>query len=189
MGARGVACFGDRVRAIRRERGLTQKEFAKRIGLTEGAYTEISRWENNRMPMDTKSLRKIAEAFGVSMYDMFPEAFKRPPLTLNEYQQAAKRTMNSALSFEETSRHALHGMASEVGEIHGLFQKFYQGHDISAEHVMKEVGDLLWMIAEFCTVHGWKMGDVAQKNIDKLTARYPDGFKAEQSLHRREGDV
>ncbi len=34
-------------------------------------------------------------------------------MTLDEYQKAAKRTMNPALSFEETSRHALHGMCAE----------------------------------------------------------------------------
>ena len=110
-------------------------------------------------------------------------------MTLNEYQKLAARTINKALSFEETSRHALHGMASEVGEIHGLYQKFYQGHEMDAEHLKKEIGDLLWMIAELCTVYGWSLGDVAQKNIDKLKARYPEGFKVEQSLHRKEGDV
>jgi NTP pyrophosphatase (non-canonical NTP hydrolase) len=110
-------------------------------------------------------------------------------MTLNEYQLLAQRTMNLALSHEETSRHALHGMCAEVGEIHGLYQKFYQGHEMDAEHVMKEVGDLLWMIAEFCTVNGWKLGDVAQMNIDKLKARYPGGFTAEKSLNRVEGDV
>lgn len=109
-------------------------------------------------------------------------------MRLNEYQLLAQRTMNHALSHEETSRHALHGMCAEVGEIHGLYQKFYQGHEMDAEHVKKEVGDLLWMIAEFCTVNGWKMGDVAQMNIDKLKARYPEGFTAEKSLHRAEGD-
>lgn len=109
-------------------------------------------------------------------------------MDMNEYQRLAQRTMNPALSFEETSRHALHGMAAEVGEIHGLYQKFYQGHEMDAEHVKKEVGDLLWMVAEFCTVNGWKMGDIAQMNIDKLKARYPDGFTTENSLHRVEGD-
>ena len=110
-------------------------------------------------------------------------------MTLNEYQLLAQRTMNKELTHEETSRHALHGMCSEVGEVHGQYQKFYQGHEMDAEHVKKEVGDLLWMIAEFCTVNGWKMDDVAQMNIDKLKARYPDGFAVENSLHRAEGDV
>ena len=110
-------------------------------------------------------------------------------VTLNEYQVLAQRTMNLGLGFEETSRHALHGMAAEVGEIHGLFQKFYQGHEMDAEHVKKEVGDLMWFIAEFCTVYGWDMGEIARMNIEKLKARYPEGFTAEKSLHRRDGDV
>jgi NTP pyrophosphatase (non-canonical NTP hydrolase) len=110
-------------------------------------------------------------------------------MTLNEYQLAAQRTMNHALNHEETSRHALHGMCAEIGEIHGLYQKFYQGHEMDAEHVKKEVGDLLWMIAEFCTVNCWKMGDIARMNIEKLKARYPDGFDAERSMNRVEGDI
>lgn len=110
-------------------------------------------------------------------------------MLMNEYQQAAARTMNPALTFEETSRHALHGMCAEVGEVHSQYQKFYQGHEMDAEHVMKEVGDLLWMIAEFCTVNGWKLADVAQKNIEKLSDRYPDGFDPDKSLHRAAGDV
>lgn len=28
-----------------------------------------------------------------------------------------------------------------------------------------------------------------QMNIDKLRMRYPDGFKAENSLNRKEGDI
>ena len=54
---------------------------------------------------------------------------------------------------------------------------------------MKELGDLLWFIAEYCTANGWSMEDVAKMNIDKLKARYPTGFEAEKSLHRKEGDV
>ena len=31
--------------------------------------------------------------------------------------------------------------------------------------------------------------DIAIKNNKKLWERYPDGFKAENSLHRKEGDI
>lgn len=34
-----------------------------------------------------------------------------------------------------------------------------------------------------------KMSDVAEANISKLKARYPEGFDAEHSLHRKEGDI
>lgn len=53
----------------------------------------------------------------------------------------------------------------------------------------KETGDILWFVAEYCTAMGWKLDDIAQMNIEKLRRRYPDGFEAERSLHRMEGDV
>ena len=53
----------------------------------------------------------------------------------------------------------------------------------------KELGDILWMIAEFCTAHGWKLEDVMHLNIIKLKARYPEGFSGEKSLHRKTGDI
>jgi NTP pyrophosphatase (non-canonical NTP hydrolase) len=109
-------------------------------------------------------------------------------MTFNNYQILAQRTMNLELNDDQTALHALHGMCAEVGEIHSFFQKWYQGHGVDVEHLKNEVGDLLWMIAEFCTVNGWKMSDVAQMNIDKLKARYPAGFCVEKSLNRAEGD-
>lgn len=80
--------------------------------------------------------------------------------------------------------HALHEMAGEVGEIHSLFQKVYQGHELDGEELQYEVGDLLWGIAELCTARGWDMGVIAERNILKLKRRYPDGFSEERSLHR-----
>lgn len=182
---------GVQLREARLKHGFTQDQLAFRMGLTPGSATSISRWEHNQMPMSRGSMIRAAKAMGENPYIVFPECFRSMshPLTMDNYQLAAKRTMNNTLNFEESSRHALHGMCAEVGEIHGLFQKFYQGHEMDAEHLMKEVGDLLWMIAEFCTVHGWSLGEVAQMNIDKLLARYPEGFKVEQSLHRKEGDI
>ena len=105
-------------------------------------------------------------------------------LTFSEYQQLAARTINQNLTDEKVELHALHEMASEVGEIHGIYQKIYQGHEPDDMELCLEVGDLLWGIAELCTVRGWCMEDVAAKNIQKLKKRYPDGFDAKRSLHR-----
>jgi NTP pyrophosphatase (non-canonical NTP hydrolase) len=80
-------------------------------------------------------------------------------------------------------------MVGEIGEIHSIYQKEYQGHEIDDEHLKKEVGDLLWFVAEYCTAKGWSLDDVATLNVEKLKARYPEGFDAEHSLHRKEGDI
>lgn len=110
-------------------------------------------------------------------------------MTFDEYQPLAMVTAAPDLDKEGLTYHALHGMASEVGEIHSLFQKKYQGHEIDMDHMEKELGDLLWFVSEFATAMGWKLDDVATKNIDKLKKRYPNGFEEYYSLHRKEGDV
>lgn len=110
---------------------------------------------------------------------------------MDEYQELASRTIN----YEHGQwtwlweNHALHGMVAEIGELHGIYQKAYQGHDPDQEHMKKEVGDLLWFIAEYCTAKGWKLSEVAELNIEKLMKRYPEGFDAEHSLHRDPEDV
>lgn len=109
---------------------------------------------------------------------------KEALLTLNEYQEAAARTINPSLSLEKAHMHALHEIAAEVGEIHSIYQKELQGHPYDVRHLMREIGDLLWGIAELCTTKGITLGEVATMNIEKLKQRYPDGFTAERSLHR-----
>lgn len=110
-------------------------------------------------------------------------------MNVNEYQKLAGRTINPDLDIAEMEWHALHGMVGEIGEIHSIYQKLYQGHDFDEEHLKKELGDLIWFIAEYCTAREWDLDDICQMNIDKLKARFPDGFKEDNSLHRAEGDI
>ena len=110
-------------------------------------------------------------------------------MELDTYMRKAARTINSDLDAAEIEMHALHGMCGEVGEIHSIYQKVYQGHDFSDEHLKKEIGDLMWMIAELCIARNYSMDDICRMNIDKLLARYPDGFDAEHSLNRKTGDI
>lgn len=110
-------------------------------------------------------------------------------MTGNQYQEFAARTIDTKMTPKEMKAHSLHGMVGEIGELHSIFQKAYQGHKIETEHLKKEVGDLLWFIAEYCTANNWNLEDVMQLNIDKLKARYPSGFEADKSLHRKTGDI
>ena len=105
------------------------------------------------------------------------------------YQKTAARTINKDLYPEEIEMHALHGMAGEIGELHSLYQKSFQGHKFDEEHAKKELGDLLWFIAEYCTAMNWDLADVMLTNLGKLAARFPDGFEAEKSLNRDPKDI
>lgn len=110
-------------------------------------------------------------------------------MTFDEYQHLASRTINTDLSMTECEYHSLHGMVGEIGEIHSLYQKKYQGHVVDDTHLAKELGDLLWFVAEYCTAKGWDLEEVAKTNLEKLMNRYPDGFSINKSLHRKDGDV
>ena len=52
-------------------------------------------------------------------------------MTLNEYQELAARTINPELTVSQQVRHALFGIASETGELLGLYQKSMQGHEFN----------------------------------------------------------
>lgn len=111
-------------------------------------------------------------------------------MTPNEYQKLAKRTCS--IPYDDLGgmlTHAVFGLTSEAGEVSGILQKAYQGHDVDPMHLKKELGDCLWMIAEACTALGFDLEDVMQTNIDKLKYRYPEGFSAERSINRAKGDI
>ena len=82
------------------------------------------------------------------------------------------------------------GLSGEVGEFNDLLKKWvFHGHAMDETHAKKEIGDIMWYVAMMCDSFGFDMGEIAQMNIDKLKARYPEGFSVEQSLHRKEGDI
>lgn len=111
-------------------------------------------------------------------------------MTGTEYQELAMRTASIPEDKKEKRLfHAVFGLTSEAGEVAGILQKSYQGHAINLEHMEKELGDCLWMIAEACNALDTTMDVIMQQNIDKLKARYPDGFEVDKSLHRAAGDM
>ena len=62
----------------------------------------------------------------------------------------------------------------------------FQGHDFDPMKMVDELGDVLWYVAQLATGLGVTLEYVAQHNVDKLLARYPDGFDSEKSIHRKE---
>lgn len=82
------------------------------------------------------------------------------------------------------------GLSGEVGEFTDMVKKWiFHEKPLDNDHAQKEIGDVMWYIAMICFSFGWDMGEIMQKNIDKLKARYPDGFNVELSANRRVDDV
>lgn len=110
-------------------------------------------------------------------------------MTLNEYQ---KRAMSTCMPSSENPLYMLFMLGEEMGELQGKFSKqirkgniAFHGNDLFfaeefdqrewIELVKKECGDLLWGLAGICEVMGWSLDEIAQMNLDKLTARKEAG--------------
>ncbi len=106
-------------------------------------------------------------------------------MEFDRYQELAGRTSPSGRPAIERLTNGALGLTGEAGEVVELVKKHrYHGHPLDLEAMTKEIGDVLWYVAELCTAVGLSMGTVAQHNVDKLRARYPEGFSSEASLER-----
>ena len=84
----------------------------------------------------------------------------------------------------------LMGLSGESGEALDILKKhLFQGHPLDREHLALELGDVAWYLAVSADALGYTLDDILRMNIDKLHKRYPNGFAAERSMYRREGDI
>ena len=85
------------------------------------------------------------------------------------------------------------GICAEGGEFTEIVKKcIFQGKPMDEHtiyHLKREMGDVLWYIAQGCIALDTSIEDVLYMNIEKLEGRYPDGFEAFRSENRKEGDI
>ena len=133
-------------------------------------------------------------------------------MTGTEYQNLAMRTNDGKatnrllnLTMEEDMRQIIQtcawedtgtvlnaclGLSGEVGEFNDMIKKWiFHEKDFDEEHLKKECGDIMWYIAMMCHVFRWDLDEIMQMNIDKLKARYPEGFDIDKANNREESDI
>ena len=86
------------------------------------------------------------------------------------------------------------GINAEGGEFLEIIKKMvFQGkpfNEDNKEHLIIELGDLMWYAAQACIALNVTMDEVLDRNITKLSKRYPTGtFDAYYSENRAEGDL
>ena len=106
-------------------------------------------------------------------------------MTINEYQKLAMTTLNPALSEKDVLINGVMGLCGESGEAIDIVKKWLaQGHELDRDKLMNELGDVAWYLAETATALDVDLEDILSANIEKLKARYPEGFSTERSIHR-----
>ena len=108
-------------------------------------------------------------------------------MTINEYQKLAMTTLNPELSRKDVLINGVMGLCGEAGEAIDIVKKhLHQGHKLDKDKLVKELGDIAWYLAETATALDVSLEDVLERNIEKLKARYPEGFSTERSVNRKE---
>jgi NTP pyrophosphatase (non-canonical NTP hydrolase) len=106
-------------------------------------------------------------------------------MDITNYQREANRTMNTNLNRNEKLSMLGLGLAGEAGEVVELLKKnIYHGHFNTKQELIKELGDVMWYIANLCTENNILLEMVLEENIEKLKKRYPNGFTQVDSIKR-----
>ena len=106
-------------------------------------------------------------------------------MNIKEYCDQAKRTKSELNNLSQNNVHMVLGMVTEVGELADVFKKnIAYEKDIDWINVQEEVGDILWYIANFCTINGFDIEKILENNIEKLFARYPEKFSSDYAINR-----
>lgn len=108
-------------------------------------------------------------------------------MEINEYQKLAMRTLNKELDRNSVLINGVMGLCGESGEAIDIVKKWFaQGHELDREHLIKELGDIAWYLAETAEALDVPLEDVFRGNIEKLKKRYPEGFDEAKSKERCE---
>ena len=86
------------------------------------------------------------------------------------------------------------GLAAESGEFLEIVKKMvFQGKpwdEANREHLIIELGDVMWYVAQACMALDVSFDDVVARNVEKLKKRYPGGeFDIYYSENRKPNDL
>ena len=100
--------IGNKIRELRKQRGITQEQLAESIGIS---FQAVSKWENNIALPDITLVPVLASYFGVSMDELFD-------FNLKEIEHAVMIITEKAYQYRESnpaeSRRILRGGLKEI---------------------------------------------------------------------------
>ena len=129
--------IGDLLRSIRRIYGLSQRELAKRAGVTNGTISLI---EQNSVSPTIASLRKVLAGFPISLADFFAGAVPQAPKVFFTADELVRIRGGSQLEFRQV------GPATTESRLQVLHEHYAPGGDTGAEllsHDGEEAGVII----------------------------------------------
>ncbi len=95
------------------------------------------------------------------------------------YQQESRKTWH-VIPMDHSIVYPTMGMVNEAGEVAGKVKKIFRDHggeisEADRQALKKELGDVLWYLAQICTELDLSLQEVAEANLVKLFSRLERG--------------
>ena len=109
-------------------------------------------------------------------------------MTFEEYQKESRKTAEYP-DKDNNYIYPVLGLTGEAGEVAEKIKKVIRNDKgIMSEdkkiEIAKELGDVLWYIAQLATELGLKLEDIAEMNLEKLKSRRERGVIASEGDNR-----
>jgi NTP pyrophosphatase (non-canonical NTP hydrolase) len=99
--------------------------------------------------------------------------------TFEIYQRESRKTWN-VIPMDHPIVYPTMGLVNEAGEVAGKIKKIFRDRDGKVSEkdrqgLKKELGDVLWYLAQICTELDLSLEEVAETNLVKLFSRLERG--------------
>lgn len=135
-------------------------------------------------PITDEQLRALRDRFGPNETPDQPALLARELLALRAmmlarttsqfdgYQLEAHKTAGSMPPRDRVFMASM-GLAGEAGEVVDELKKVhFHAKPYDREKLLRELGDVLWYLAELATAHELSLQDIAHANLEKLRKRH-----------------
>ncbi|MBQ8849110.1 MAG: XRE family transcriptional regulator [Clostridia bacterium] len=154
--------LGNRIKELRKQRGLTQNAFAEELHVS---FQAVSNWERGIAPPELENLIKIAAYFGVLVDDLLRS--QRDDLFLG-IDGGGTKTEFLLVTAEGYVQRRLVKSGCNPNDV---------GYSKMTSLILDGIGDILREFQSvksvFCGIAGISTGDYAKRLYDELKKRYP----------------
>ena len=182
----------EKVKATEKDTPKSPEEMGKKMGSAPQSKKKLDKKLEEREKAKAEGAKKFE--VDLDKYTEFVDRVTSNPskdfqVLMERYAELKKQGCN--IQRLDT---AASGMSAEAGEFMEIVKKLkFQGKDYTTankEHLTKELGDIMWYVAQACLALDVRFDEVIYTNTLKLAARYPNQmFEVGYSENRAPGDI
>lgn len=94
----------EKIKEVRTNKGLSQKEVALSVGIDQAQYSRI---ESGKVEPTLSSLEKIADALGIKVVELFND---EKPIDINSYEKSIVERLRLLDELEETEKSSIYNI-------------------------------------------------------------------------------